>query len=128
MDGVKRVVVGYTGGSEAFPTYSSIKDATEAVLIEFDPGMISYEKILDVWTKSHSPFFPQKCQYRSAIWYRNEDQKAAAEAVIAELQNKRGEGKKVYADVEPVGPFYQAEEYHQDFLNKQKAARAFRGW
>jgi len=119
MDGVLRVVVGYTGGTEANPTYSSIKDSTEAVLIEFDPSKISYEKILEVWAKSHSPFFPQKCQYRSAIWYRNDDQKAAAEAVIAELQSKRGEGKKVYADVEPIGPFYRAEEYHQDFLNKQ---------
>lgn len=128
MEGVKRVVVGYTGGVEAFPTYSAIKDSTEAVLIEFDPSAISYEKILDFWAQSHSPFFPQKCQYRSAIWYRNEEQKAAAECVIANLQNKRGEGKKVYADVEPIGPFYRAEEYHQDFLNKQTAARAFRGW
>ena len=113
MDGVLRVVVGYTGGTEAYPTYSSIKDSTEAVLIEFDPSTISYEKILSVWAKSHSPFFPQKCQYRSAIWYRNDDQKAAAEAVIAELQSKRGEGKKVYADVEAFiscgvknGPLY----------------------
>lgn len=128
MEGVKRVVVGYTGGVEAFPTYSAIKDSTEAVLIEFDPSAISYEKILDFWAQSHSPFFPQKCQYRSAIWYRNEEQKAAAESVIANLQNKRGEGKKVYADVEPIGSFYRAEEYHQDFLNKQTAARAFRGW
>ena len=128
MEGVKRVVVGYTGGVKAFPTYSAIKDSTEAVLIEFDPSAISYEKILDFWAHSHSPFFPQKCQYRSAIWYRNEEQKAAAESVIANLQNKRGEGKKVYADVEPIGPFYRAEEYHQDFLNKQTAARAFRGW
>ena len=119
MDGVLRVVVGYTGGTEAYPTYSSIKDSTEAVLIEFDPSTISYEKILSVWAKSHSPFFPQQCQYRSAIWYRNEDQKAAAKAVIAELQSKRGEGKKVYADVEPIGSFYRAEEYHQDFLTKQ---------
>ena len=125
MPGVERVVVGYTGGQELNPTYSSIKDSTEAVLIEFDPSAISYGEILDVWDESHTPYFPQKGQYRSAIWYLNDEQKRLAEEKINSIQARRGEGKKVYADVEPAKPFYRAEEYHQYFLNKQVSARTF---
>eukprot|EP00957_Ditylum_brightwellii_P188094 14320032-Ditylum_brightwellii.AAC.1 len=78
MDGVVRTVVGYTGGSEPNPTYSNIKDATEAILVEFDPSVVSYEDILLEWSKQHSPYFPQKTQYRSAIFYRTEEQRALA--------------------------------------------------
>jgi peptide-methionine (S)-S-oxide reductase len=124
MEGVKRTVVGYTGGVESSPTYTAIKDSTEAIMVEFDPDIVSYEAILDEWAKSHAPFFPQKCQYRSAIFYNSEEQREAALRVIGKLQSKNEE-RKVYADVEPVSAFYRAEEYHQDFLNKQKSARRF---
>lgn len=99
-------------------TYQSIKDSTESVLIEFDPNIISYEQILDEWALQAQPFFQQKCQYRSAIFYTSEEQKKLALDKIKELEERKE--RKVFAEVEPVSAFYQAEEYHQDFLNKQR--------
>ena len=116
MKGIDRVVVGYTGGKELNPTYQSIKDSTESVLIEFDPSVISYEKILDEWTKMASPTYAAKTQYRSAIFYNSEEQRIAGLNKIDELESK---GSIIYTAVEPVSAFYRAEEYHQNFINKQ---------
>ncbi|GFH53019.1 hypothetical protein CTEN210_09495 [Chaetoceros tenuissimus] len=123
MEGVERVVVGYTGGVEKNPTYQKIMDATEAILIEFDPSRISYESILNEWSKQHYPFMKQKCQYRSAIFVKNAEEREIAEKIVKELE--ASSGKTVYTDIEDAGAFYRAEEYHQDFLNKQSKSRAF---
>lgn len=112
--------MGYSGGEEADPTYQNIKDSTESVLIEFDPSMITYEKILDEWSTQHYPYYPSKLQYRSAIFYDSEEQRATAVKKIDEMKSKTD--KQIYVDIEPVSAFYRAEEYHQDFLNKQRAA------
>lgn len=126
MDGVVRTVVGYTGGSEPNPTYQNIKDATEAILVEFDPSVVSYGDVLREWSNQHSPFFPQKIQYRSAIFCRNEHQRAVAtEKVEAMKTRAEEEDRKVFATVEDVGPFYRAEDYHQNFILKQSRARHF---
>jgi len=122
MGGVVDVVVGYTGGKKKNPTYQNIMDSTEAFLIEFDPSIISYEEILEEWADQHAPFYPSKCQYRSAIWCCNDDQRNAAQKKIEELS--KGGQRKVYVDLEPLSAFYKAEEYHQDFLEKQMSARA----
>jgi len=119
-NGIARVVVGYTGGKEKNPTYQSIKDATEAYLIEYDPSIISYEKILDEWAEQASPFYPQKAQYRSAIFVNSEEQRMTATKKIEAM--KTGGTKEIYAEIEDVGEFYRAEEYHQDFLLKQKSS------
>jgi len=95
-------------------------DATEAYMVEFDPSIISYEKILDAWAEN-APFYPSKCQYRSAIFYCSEEQLATAQRTIDDLT--KGGQRKVYVDLEPVTTFYRAEEYHQDFLDKQTSAR-----
>mmetsp|Transcript_30027 Transcript_30027/g.61270 ORF Transcript_30027/g.61270 Transcript_30027/m.61270 type:complete len:126 (-) Transcript_30027:196-573(-) len=124
MDGVVRTVVGYTGGIEADPTYRNIKDATEAILIEFDPSVVSYGEILKEWSTQHSPFFPQKTQYRSAIFVASDEQRKLAEEIVKELEEKN-EDRQVFAAIEEVGAFYQAEEYHQKFLEKQKQSRRF---
>jgi len=97
-------------------------DATEAFLIEFDPTVITYEEILDQWADMHAPFYPSSCQYRSAIFYCNEKQCNAAKSKIEELG--KGGQRKVYVDIEPVSAFYRAEEYHQDFLDKQMSSSA----
>ena len=123
MDGVAQVIVGYTGGQKADPTYENIMDATEAVLIEYDPAVISYETILSEWSKQHHPFMKQSGQYRSAIFVKNAEEQLVAQTIIKELGESRGQ--KVYADVEEAGAFYRAEEYHQDFLNKQRSSRSF---
>jgi peptide-methionine (S)-S-oxide reductase len=97
-------------------------DATEAFMVEFDPSIVSYEEILDEWAHQHEPFYPSKCQYRSAIFYCNNKQLNAAQKKIEEL--RKGGLRKVYVDLEPVSVFYMAEEYHQDFLEKQMSSRA----
>ena len=122
-NGVAQVIVGYTGGELPDPTYQNIKDATEAVLIEYDPEVISYETILDEWAKQHYPFMKQSTQYRSAIFVKNVEEKLVAEKLIADLGTSSD--KQVYTDIEEAGAFYRAEEYHQDFLNKQKSSRNF---
>lgn len=91
-------------------------------MVEFDPSIISYEEILDEWAHQHQPYYPSKCQYRSAIFYCNDGQLAAAQKKIKELG--KGGSRKLYVDLEPVTNFYMAEEYHQDFLEKQMSARA----
>lgn len=120
MSGVERVVVGYSGGKELNPTYQDIKDATECFLVEFDASMITFEKILDEWSAQHFPYYPQKAQYRSAIFYNSEEQRVAAIEKLESMKSKTE--KQVYVDIEPVSAFYRAEEYHQDFLNKQRVA------
>jgi peptide-methionine (S)-S-oxide reductase len=95
-------------------------DATEAFMVEFDPAIIPYEKILDAWADQHAPFYPSKCQYRSAIFYTSEEQLNIAAMKINELS--RGGQRKVYVDLEPATSFYRAEEYHQDFLEKQMSS------
>lgn len=125
MEGVERVVVGYTGGEQLNPTYQNIKDSTEAVLIEFDPSKVSYEQLLIEWSKQHYPFNkPYKTQYKSAIWVKNEEERTIAMNLLEKMKEEK-DGKEVYVDVEDAKPFYRAEEYHQDFLNKQKSSRSF---
>lgn len=121
-------MVGYTGGEELNPTYQNIKDATEAVLIEYDPSITSYEKLLLSWADQHYPFNPpMKTQYKSAVWVKNDGERDIVMNVLDKLKEEKG-GKEVYVDVESVKPFYRAEEYHQDFLKKQKSSRTFNAW
>eukprot|EP00979_Chaetoceros_neogracilis_P014885 scaffold4986_cov194-Chaetoceros_neogracile.AAC.5 len=124
MDGVAQVIVGYTGGKMPDPTYQNIMDATEAVLVEFDPTVISYETILKEWSKQHYPFNKSSGQYRSAIFVKNAEEQETAQRVVAELAESKG--LKIYTDTEEAGAFYRAEEYHQNFLNKQSSSRAFK--
>ena len=134
-------MVGYTGGTEPNPTYANILDSTEALLIEFDPNIINYSEVLAVSQKLHNPFVkPRKRQYRSAIWIQSQQQRIAALSHVDKLLSskkqhsfgffhpKKKKKKKnkpsqrqVYMDVEDVRPFYLAEEYHQDFIDKHGA-------
>ena len=117
MPGVVRSVVGYTGGKQPNPTYRAILDHTEALLIEFDPSKISYQQMLAHWWRMHRPLYKGKCQYRSAVWYINEEQKKIAEE---HLEKAKAESKdELYTSVEEATTFYRAEEYHQDFVSKQ---------
>lgn len=124
MDGVERVVVGYTGGKEKNPTYQNIKDATESVLIEYNPSIITYETLLHEFSKQHYPYSPSNSQYKSAIFFKNEEEQTVALAAVKKMEFSSG--KICYTDVEEAGPFYRAEEYHQDFLKKQKSSRTLR--
>ena len=118
MNGVVRCVVGYSGGKELNPTYKSIKDHTEALLVEFDPKIVSYDDLLINWSRMHSPTNPySKRQYRAAVWYLNEDQKEEAKGIL-EGMKAMARGKLVTSKVEKVTRFYRAEEYHQNYLAK----------
>lgn len=134
MKGVSRCIVGYSGGQRLNPTYRNIMDHTEALLIEFDPNQTSYEDLALEWSRMHSPRGKSKCQYRSAIWYLNEEQKEKAKEVVEGMKvymngsrpmppgvrKLMGEDDGIYSSVDPATRFYRAEEYHQNFLNKQR--------
>jgi peptide-methionine (S)-S-oxide reductase len=116
--GVVRCVVGYTGGQAPDPTYRHMQDHTEALLLEFDPEVISYEDLLQHWSRMHSPVRKTKCQYRSAVWYTNAKQQVLAEAHLAAVKERVG--GVIHSAVEAATKFYRAEEYHQNFITKQQ--------
>jgi peptide-methionine (S)-S-oxide reductase len=109
LRGVKDCVVGYAGGTQAFPTYERMMDHTEAVLVEYDPEQISYREILQEWKRLGGTPYPSKAQYRSALFVLNDEQRDIAQDYTANIE---------HVDVEKVTKFYRAEERHQDFLRR----------
>ncbi len=107
-----RTRVGYTGGSTKDPTYQNLGDHSESLQIDFDRTVVSYEDLLDYFFDNHKPFSPPwSVQYKSAIFYANEDQKLAAEKKKAALEEENG--TTIYTDILPLETFYLAEPYHQ---------------
>jgi peptide-methionine (S)-S-oxide reductase len=118
MNGVASCIVGYSGGKTEDPTYRNIQDHTEALLVEYDPKVISYEDLVVSWTQMHQPNYPKsKCQYRSAVWYMNNEQKEIAEDIVRQWKMSLPR-ETLYTSVEPARSFFRAEEYHQCFLSK----------
>ncbi len=128
--GVWTTVVGYAGGHTANPTYEEVCSGrtghAEAVLVVFDPEQITYEQLLKVFWESHDPTQGMRqgndvgTQYRSAIYYVDDEQRAAAEAsraMFAERLATAGYGE-ITTEIAPAGPFYYAEPYHQQYLGK----------
>jgi peptide-methionine (S)-S-oxide reductase len=126
VDGVISTISGYTGGRTANPTYEQVSHGgtghAESVEIVYDPAKVSYKKLLDVFWHNIDPlakdrqFCDHGDQYRSAIFYHDEEQRALAEASKAEVE-KRFE-QPIATQIVPAGPFYKAEEYHQDYYKK----------
>ena len=124
IKGVRSAVSGYTGGTAANPTYQQVTTGAtghaEAVKIAYDPGVISYGEILDIFWKSHDPTTLNRqgadagTQYRSAIFYTDDDQKKIAEESLKAAQPSIG--RKIVTEIAPLGEFYLAEEYHQDYF------------
>ncbi len=125
LKGVKRVISGYSGGMTENPTYSQICTGTtghaEVVQISFDPSMISFAGILSVFWRTHDPTTLNRqgadvgSQYRSAIFYHDEEQK-----IIAKRSKQETEASKLWpaplvTEIMPLTTFYQAEEYHQNY-------------
>ena len=128
LPGVLRTQVGYTGGSTRNPTYKQVCNGdtghAEAIEIFFDPAKMTFEKLLDYYFRMHDPTTKNKqhgdegTQYRSAIFYLSDTQKKTAEAVIEKF-NKSGRFKKpIVTEVTLATDFYSAEDYHQDYLQK----------
>ena len=128
MQGVKDVVSGYIGGTVANPTYEQVCTKTtghaEAIEIIYDPTETTYEELLEVFFKTHDPTTRNKQgadegpQYRSAVFFHDEEQKKSAENYIEKL-NKSGEfNSPIVTTLEKATKFYPAEEYHQDFYRR----------
>lgn len=127
--GVVSTEVGYVGGQLKNPTYEQVSTGysghAEAVKIEYDTQKNNYEKLLEVFFKIHNPTTLNRqgpdigTQYRSAIFYLNDEQKQQAEALIKRLQESGQYRKKIVTEVVPAGRFYPAEEYHQKYLQKK---------
>ena len=128
--GVYTTAVGYAGGITPNPSYEEVCSArtghTEAVLVVLDPQATSYEELLRLFWESHDPTQGMRqgndvgTQYRSAILYTSEAQKSAAEASRAAYNERlraAGHGE-ITTEIEPAGPFYYAEDYHQQYLHK----------
>lgn len=113
--------MGYSGGRKPNPTYKSILDHTEAVLVEFDPNIITYEELVIEWSRMHQPTGRRSCQYRSAVWYLDEEQKEICKEVVDGLRATYG--NELATDVERATRFYKAEEYHQNFTEKMMKGR-----
>ncbi|KAJ2851483.1 hypothetical protein IWW36_001122 [Coemansia brasiliensis] len=125
-EGVLQTQVGYTGGHKDNATYDEVCSGTtghaEAVRLEYDPQVISYDDLLTIFWNKHNPTQGNRqgndigTQYRSAIFYHDNEQKQLAEASKAKIQE--GYDKPVTTEIVPAGPFYAAEAYHQKYLEK----------
>lgn len=114
LSGVVRTRVGYAGGTTSNPTYHSIGDHSEAIEITYDPSIITYNDLLQLFWASHSPTSkPYSRQYMSLILYVNEEQQRLAED--SRNAQQRGIDDAIYTEIVPLEQFYQAEDYHQKY-------------
>lgn len=126
LRGVKSVTSGYTGGAVEHPTYKQVCSGTtghaEAVQIEFDPETIAYEELLEVFFASHDPTTLNRqgadtgTQYRSVIFYHDDEQRMSAESLKAQLNAENRFGRPVVTEIVPAATFYPAEPGHQNYF------------
>ena len=128
--GIYSTTVGYTGGKYPNPSYQEICSGTtghaESLQVIFDPSVVSYKQLLNIFWNCHDPTSVNRqganvgSQYRSAIFYSNDEQRIAAIASKERLQNQTMEAKSIATDILPLQEFYPAEEYHQHYFAKRK--------
>lgn len=117
-----RTRVGYTGGVKKHPTYGSLGDHTEAVQVDYDPRLVSYEDLLDVFWAAHDPTRrTSSVQYRAAVFVQNEEQRRRAEASRSELEQTRG--IRVRTEILDANSFTIAEDYHQKWYLRRSGGR-----
>ena len=127
IEGVSEVISGYTGGKVKDPTYREICGGrtghAEVAQITFDSDVISFEEILEIFWSSHDPTTLNRqgadigTQYRSAIFYHSEEQKKVAEKSKLTLHASNIYSDPIVTEITALGPFYKAEDYHQDYFN-----------
>jgi peptide-methionine (S)-S-oxide reductase len=132
LPGVISTRVGYTGGKTTDPTYKEVcTDRTghaEAVEIEYDPAKLSYDKLLEVFWENHDPTQLNRqgpdwgTQYRSAIFFHTPEQEAEAKASKERLEKSRRFSKPIVTQIVPAVTFFEAEDYHQQYLEKKGLA------
>ena len=133
VKGVTSATVGYSGGTMEDPSYEDVCSGNtghaEAVEVIFDPEMISYDELLDVFWSIHDPTTLNRqgpdvgSQYRSAIFTHDSGQVAAARASKERLQSSAGNTREIVTEITPATAFYRAEDYHQQYLKKARGRR-----
>jgi peptide-methionine (S)-S-oxide reductase len=130
LEGVHSVVSGYMGGAVENPTYQQVTTGdtghAEVIQVTFDPAVIALDRLLEWFWLAHDPTTLNRqgadvgTQYRSVIFYRDDNQRAVAEASkqAAQKQSRR----PIVTEISPAGPFYRAEDYHQDYFNRNQMA------
>lgn len=132
LNGVISVTPGYAGGDSLDSDYESVSTGetghAEVIKIEFDPSVIPYRDLLDVFFHTHNPTTMNQqgadrgTQYRSIILYTSEEQKAAAENLISDLENSGEFKDQIVTEVEPLHEFYEAEDYHHNYFARNMDA------
>ena len=132
VKGVVSTQVGYSGGRTSAPTYEQVCSGrtghAEAVEVTYDPTQVSYDDLLRVFWENHDPTTPNRQgpdvgeQYRSAIFVHSPEQEVAAKASAAALEAEKRFRRPIVTQIVPAGPFYRAEEYHQQYLEKRGQA------
>lgn len=130
LNGVISVTSGYTGGKRENPSYEQVSTGAtghaEAIQIVFDPEVISYQTLLDIFWHTHNPTTPNQqgydigTQYRSAIFYHNSEQKILAEKSKQEIENKHMYEDAIVTQIIPFTAFYPAESYHKEYYEKNQ--------
>ena len=131
LNGVQSVLSGYIGGKTVDPTYKDICNGdtghAEAIQITFDSSKISFQELLEIFFATHDPTTLNRqgndsgTQYRSEIFYHNENQKKISESYIALLTKENTFGKPIVTVISPAPKFYEAEDYHQNYYNQNKS-------
>ena len=130
LEGVSKVDSGYAGGEVKNPSYKEVCTGNtghaEVIRLTYDPKLISYRELLDVFFSTHDPTTLNRqgadvgTQYRSAIFYHNEEQKAEAEKMIADLERENFFDNKIVTEITAINNYSVAENYHQDYYNNNK--------
>ncbi len=131
LKGVVTATPGYAGGTAPNPTYTQVHDGdsgyAECIQIVFDPEIIPYEKILDIFWHTHNPTTPNQQgydtgpEYRSIIFYHSDKQKQIAEKSLAEFAKEKVYPDKIVTQIVPYTTFYIAEDYHQNYYERHKS-------
>ncbi len=132
IQGVEKVEPGYSGGNISNPSYEEVSSGTtghvEVAQITFDPAVISFREVLEIFFGTHDPTTLNRqgadagSQYRSVIFYTSPEQMAIAEQLIAELSAEKAYDRPIVTAVEPLKSFYPAETYHKDYYKKHPQA------
>jgi peptide-methionine (S)-S-oxide reductase len=128
LKGVKKVESGYSGGQVPNPSYEAVCTGTtghaEVTQVTFDPDLISFRDLLGVFFSIHDPTTPNRqggdvgTQYRSAIFYHDDEQRRAAEDLVRELEAEHVFDDSIVTSIEPLKAFYAAEEYHREYYRR----------
>ena len=138
IDGVLATTSGYTGGSKVDPTYQEVSAGgtghAEAVQVTYDPAKVSYEQLLEVFWRNVDPldaggqFCDRGDQYRTAIFVHGEEQRRLAEQSKQALVDSKRFERPIVTEIVAAGPFYPAEDYHQDYYEKNPLRYKFYRW